>query len=119
MKKAAVWAVAIDDLWSLGKPLGQGGPWKNTDVKAGEISDPYLIGFYDRKVLSLSHTAHKDVIFTIEVDPTGNGKWVEYAKTTVKPGETYMHKFDKAFQARWIRFVTDADASVTAWLDYK
>ncbi len=117
--KAAVWAGAIDDLWSLGKPLGQGGPWKNTDVKAGEISDPYLIGFYDRKVLSLSHTAHKDVIFTIEVDPTGNGKWVEYAKTTVKPGETYMHKFDKAFQARWIRFVTDADASVTAWLDYK
>ena len=28
--KAAVWAGAIDDLWSMGKPTGKGGPWKNT-----------------------------------------------------------------------------------------
>ena len=33
--KAAVWAGAIDDLWSMGKPTGKGGPWKNTLVKAG------------------------------------------------------------------------------------
>ncbi len=26
--KAAVWAGAIDDLWSMGKPTGKGGPWK-------------------------------------------------------------------------------------------
>ncbi len=24
--KAAVWAGAIDDLWSMGKPTGKGGP---------------------------------------------------------------------------------------------
>ncbi|MEI3117686.1 MAG: hypothetical protein V8T12_01250 [Parabacteroides johnsonii] len=47
--KAAVWVGVIDDLWTLGKPVGHGGPWKNTDVKAGIASDPYLIGFYDKK----------------------------------------------------------------------
>ena len=26
----SVWAGAIDDLWSMGKPTGKGGPWKNT-----------------------------------------------------------------------------------------
>ena len=45
-KDAGLWLGTIDDLWSFGKPTGTGGPWKNTDVKAGEYSDPYLmLGF--------------------------------------------------------------------------
>lgn len=117
--KAAVWAGVIDDLWNLGKPTGQGGPWKNTAVKAGEVSDPYLIGFYDRKTLTLSHTAQQNVIFTVEVDPTGNGKWIKYTALTIKPGESLIHELKAPFQARWIRFSTDVDTNATAWLDYK
>ena len=117
--KAAVWAGAIDDLWSMGKPTGKGGPWKNTSVKAGEVSDPYLIGFYDKKNLTLSHTSQKDVTFTVEVDPTGNGKWMKYTSLTVKPGERLTHDFKAPFQARWIRFSTDCDTDATTWLEYK
>src|SRR5690606_17360239 len=40
--KAAVWAGVIDDLWKLGKPIGHGGPWKDTPAKPGIPSDPYL-----------------------------------------------------------------------------
>lgn len=116
--KAAVWAGVIDDLWNLGKPTGKGGPWKNTTVRAGEVSDPYLIGFYDQKTLTLSHTALQEVTFTIEVDPTGNGKWVKYTTLTVKPGERLTHKLKDSFQARWIRFSTDTDTNATTWLDY-
>lgn len=117
--KAAVWAGAIDDLWSLGKPIGKGGPWKNTAVEAGVASDPYLIGFYDKKELTLSHNSQKDVTFTIEVDPTGNGKWMKYTTLTVKPGENLTHELKDPFQARWIRFSTDTNTNATAWLDYK
>lgn len=117
--KAAVWAGAIDDLWSLGKPTGKGGPWKNTAVEAGVASDPYLIGFYDKKKLTLSHDSQKDVTFTIEVDPTGNGKWMKYTTLTVKPGESLTHELKNPFQARWIRFSTDTDTNATAWLEYK
>lgn len=115
--KAAVWAGVIDDLWSLGKPVGQGGPWKNTEVKAGEASDPYLIAFYDQKSLSL--TTDKDATVTIEVDPTGNGDWMEYQSVQVKGGETWKHEFPAEFQARWIRFVSDKNVTATAWLEYK
>ena len=115
--KAAVWAGVIDDLWSLGKPVGQGGPWKDTEVKAGEASDPYLIAFYDRKSLSL--TTDKDATVTIEVDPTGNGDWMEYQSVQVKGGETWKHEFPAEFQARWIRFVSDKNVTATAWLEYK
>lgn len=117
--KAAVWAGAIDDLWSLGKPTGKGGPWKNTAVEAGVASDPYLIGFYDKKELTLSHDSQKEVAFTIEVDPTGNGKWMRYTTLTVKPGESLTHELKDPFQARWIRFSVDANTNATAWLEYK
>jgi len=41
--RCALWVCAVDDLWQLGKPRGVGGPWKDTAVKAGEPSDPYLM----------------------------------------------------------------------------
>ena len=117
--KAAVWVGTIDDLWRMGKPTGQGGPWLETVVKAGEKSDPYLIGFYDKKTLFLSHSADKVVAFTVEIDPTGNGQWQEYARLSVPPGERLEYTFTKPFQARWIRFCTDTDVKATAWLEYE
>ena len=42
-----------DDLWGLGKPVGVGGPWKETAVKAGVPSDAYLMNGFDRKALVL------------------------------------------------------------------
>ena len=118
--KAAVWAGVIDDLWKLGKPKGEGGPWKETTVTAGQISDPYLIAFYDKKTLYLSHQTDKEVNFTVEVDPTGNGDWMQYDIFSVKPGEILNHQFPEAFQARWIRFISNADAkAVTTWLKYE
>ena len=117
--KAAVWVGVIDDLWQLGKPIGKGGPWKDTSVKAGIPSDPYLIGFYDRKKLTLSHQSTDDITFTIEADPTGNGDWMEYMVRKVKAGEKWTYEFPAEFQARWIRFSTDEDTKATAWLEYK
>jgi|AGTN01.3.fsa_nt_gi hypothetical protein len=117
--KAAVWAGVIDDLWKLGKPTGKGGPWVNSDVKAKIASDPYLIGFYDQRELTLSHTSENEVKITMEVDPTGNGDWMEYSVYTLKPGHELYQLFPGSFEARWIRFISDTDTNVTAWLEYK
>lgn len=117
--KAKVWAGTIDDLWKLGKPTGQGGPWKNSQVTANTPSDPYLIGFYDKKSLKLSHKATEAITFTIEVEPIGHGPWMTYKEVTVKPGETFEHTFGKDFQARWIRFKANKACEATAWLMYQ
>lgn len=116
--KAAVWAGVIDDLWQMGKPIGQGGPWKNTEVKTNEASDPYLIGFYDNRSLELFHNASKTVNFKIEVEPIGHGPWMTYETVTVKTGETFKMTFPVDFQSRWVRFVADSDCKATAWLQY-
>jgi len=118
-RKAAVWAGVIDDLWKMGKPRGKGGPWKNTSVKPGVPSDPYLIGFYDRKNLSINHDLKEEVTFVVEVEPVGHGPWMKYMEVTVGAGKTFDHIFPDSFQARWIRFMADKDCEATAWLVYE
>lgn len=116
---ASVWAGAFDDLWRMGKPVGQGGPWKNSVVKTDVPSDPYLIGFYDNRSLALSHSSAQTVTFTLEVEPIGHGPWMTYKTIKVKPGETLNYEFPAAFQSRWIRFVADSACDATAWLSYE
>lgn len=117
--QAAVWAGAIDDLWKLGKPTGQGGPWKDTAVQAGEASDPYLIGFYDKKSLTLKHDLDEAVNFTIEAEPIGHGPWMTVETLSVQPGKQLDYQFPDGFQARWVRFKTDKDCTATTWLVYE
>ena len=116
--QAAVWVGVIDDLWQMGKPRGQGGPWLEDAAKAGVPSDPYLFGFYDQRTLRLSHDRTSMVNFTIEVDPNGHGPWMAYKNLEVEPGEGLSFSFPESFEARWIRFRTDQDCVATAQLIY-
>lgn len=117
--KAALWAGAIDDLWKLGKPRGEGGPWKNTKVQAGEKSDSYLMWAYDQRTLTLSHDQNEPMSFQIELDLTGTGLWVTYQHREVSPGEATSLTFEPAVQARWIRVSSSADCTATAQLKYE
>ncbi len=117
--KAMVWAGAIDDLWKVGKPVGEGGPWKNSAVKRGVASDPYLIGFYDKRSLKLTHDSKQIVTFRIEVETIGHGSWMLYKEVSVKAGDVLAYTFPEGFQARWIRFVADKDCKATAVLKYE
>ncbi|MGC9343028.1 MAG: hypothetical protein ACP5E3_10030, partial [Bacteroidales bacterium] len=116
---AAIWAGVIDDLWKIGKPTGRGGPWKNSEVLANEPSDPYLIGFYDKRSLLLTHNSNQNVIFRLEVEPIGHGPWMKYMEIEVKAGEEYTYQFPDDFEARWIRFITDSDTRATTFLVYE
>jgi hypothetical protein len=117
--KAAVWLGVVDDLWSLGKPIGVGGPWKNTAVQPGVASDPYLLTGYDRKTVTLSHTSAAPVRFRVEVDLTGTGQWVNYRSFDVAAGQSLAHAFPAAYQAYWLRVVAESATTATVWLDYK
>jgi hypothetical protein len=117
--KAALWLGAVDDLWKLGLPVGEGGPWKNQSVKAGEKSDPYLMWGYNQKTIHFSHDQPHDISFEIQLDLLGTGDWVAYSTTSVPPGEkgTTLN-WQPAVQARWIRFVALQDCLATTWLRY-
>lgn len=114
-----LWFGMVDDLWRLGKPVGVGGPWKETAVTAGKPSDPYLMTGFDRKTLELSHNGAEEVAFRLEIDYSNRDFWKPYSTITVPPGQTVRYEFPADYQAHWIRFSTDRDCQATAWLTYE
>ena len=115
MGSAGLWFGNVDDLWKLGQPVGHGGPWKDTDVKAGDLSLPYLMTGYDKKSVELSST--KDVAISLEADFDHNG-WYLYKTFDVPAGKTITYSFPDGYSAHWIRAVTDKDAKVTVQFLY-
>ncbi len=113
-----LWLGNVEDLWKLGPPRGEGGPWRNTAVAAGKPSDPYLMTGYERKTLELRHDRPQEVHFTVEVDFLGNGFFHTYRTLAVSAGEKLRHKFPEGFSAHWVRVRADADCKATAWFTY-
>ncbi|HRX55363.1 MAG TPA: hypothetical protein P5016_12655, partial [Verrucomicrobiales bacterium] len=116
--KTALWVGAIDDIWQLGKPTGHGGPWLNTPVAAGQVSNPYLMTGYDQKKLTLSADVASSI--TLEVDLSGMGDWVVWKTLGLEgSGKPVEYHFPEAFQAYWVRFSSTVPARVSAQLDYR
>ena len=117
--KAALWVGALDDLWQLGKPRGEGGPWRQTRVAAGEPSDPYLLWGYDQRTLTLEHDQNTPVDFMLECDLTGTGLWVPFQTIQVAPGQGSTLTFPVDWQARWLRVTAAQACTATAQLKYE
>jgi len=112
----ALWFGGIDDLWKFGKPVGVGGPWKNTEVEAGEVSDPYLMTGYDKKRLRLE--IDKKATLTLEVNFDHHNYHV-YRTWTLNPNEPVEFEFPKGFSAHWVRLSSDRDCTATATFYYE
>jgi hypothetical protein len=117
-ERVGLWFGAVDDLWSLGKPRGVGGPWADTPVEADAPSDPYLMAGYDGKSVEVAHDAGGPVTFTIEVDPTGMGDWQEYGRCQADPGAAFRHVFPAGYSAHWVRLRVDRACRATAKFIY-
>jgi len=117
--RVGLWFGAVDDLWKLGKPVGKGGPWRETAVTAGARSDPYLMTGFDRKTVDLSHDAGGEVAFTIEVKFTPAGAWQTYQTVRAPAGETVQHVFPTGYSAHWVRIRADKACKATAWFVYE
>lgn len=113
-----LWFGGVDDLWRLGKPVGKGGPWLQTEVRAGEASDPYLMTGYDKKSVQLSHDAAGEVEFDVEVDVTHHG-WHTYQTLKVAAGQTVTHAFPEGYGAHWVRLKANKDCKATAAFVYE
>ncbi|NLC59075.1 MAG: hypothetical protein GX774_19750 [Armatimonadetes bacterium] len=116
--EAALWFGTVDDLWRLGKPRGQGGPWYQTPVRADDPSDPYLMTGFDHKLLELSHDAGQPVEFTVEVDFLATGEWSVYRRFTVPAGGSVRHRFPNGYNAHWLRVRASVACTATCLLTY-
>lgn len=93
----------IDDLWRMGKVSGFGSVWYESPVKAGQISDPFLMNGFDKKMVHIAHAANEEIEFVIEIDFQGNGQWHTYKTFKVQPKGYVHHEFPDGFSAQWVR----------------
>lgn len=108
----------IDDLWSYGKPSGWGAVWENDSVKSGEISDPFLMTGFDKKVVHLKNNGESVVEFTIEIDFLGNGEWNIFKTIEVKAHEYSYFTFPDGYDAHWVRLKVNNSSIVTGQFSY-
>ena len=116
--RTALWVGAIDDVWKLGQPRGVGGPWKQTAVKKGQPSDPYLMSGYHSAKLTVSHDAAEPVEFRIECDITGTGFWILFQELNVIHGEARLLEFPASLRPYWLRVTSTAECNATCQLVY-
>ena len=114
--QTALWFGGIDDIWKLGKPVGHGGPWKDTEVTANAASDPYLMTGFDKKKVEL--LADREVTIVLEINFDHNG-WHQYESFKVPAGKKIEHKFPTGYSAHWIRARADKDCKATVWFVYE
>lgn len=117
--KVALWVGVIDDLWKFGKPTGVGGPWKETSVKPGSPSDPYLLTGFDKKTLTVANNGSSPASITIQIDIDGTGTWVDYKSYDLPAGKSITENLASDFAAYWLRAVSDTKTTATVQLQYE
>jgi hypothetical protein len=109
--QSGIWFGKTDDLWNFGKPQGWGGVWRNTPLKKGDVSDPFLMTGFDKKVLHLRISGAGPVV--IEYDPIGDGQW-----EALDSRGSGAFIFPEGFSAHWVRLRAGGDCTATAEFIY-
>jgi len=125
--QSGLWFGKTDDLWSFGKPQGWGAVWRRDLVHEGNVSDPYLMTGFDKKVLHVKvNGVCGPTDIGLQVDFSGTAghqqfeEWDDVA--TLKVGflteGTYksytFYTFPEGFSAHWARLkVLRMDSSAT------
>lgn len=115
-----LWFIEPAQLDHLGPVLGRGAVWLNDAVKQNTPSDAFLFSGYDERLLHLTHDAAAPVTFTLEVDRTGDGTWIELRRLAVPAAGYVWTAFAATERAAWIRIRASRDLShATAAFSYR
>lgn len=116
--QSGLWFGRTDDLWSLGRPSGWGGPWWEDQVAAGVPSDPYLLTGFNQKCLHLTHDHSATVRFDLQLDFLGTGDFRTLRSIEVAAGGYEAWPFPAGLSAHWLRLVPSATCRASAQLHY-
>ena len=141
--QSGLWMGKTDDLWQFGKPQGWGGVWLNEPVSDKQISDPFLMTGFDKKVVHVTWTAPcgggTDSII-LDVDFLGNAGhinnigavqgWsplvaVPLDSSKLPPAGTDTvfsthYAFEAGLSAHWVRARASLNSpcNITVWFTY-
>jgi len=113
-----LWFVEPDRMDDFGPLIGRGSVWLREDLKAGQVSAPYLFFGYNHQMMTIKHGNSKPVTFTLEIDRKGNNQWEALQSFDVKG--SLVHIFSEAEKGEWIRVSVDTDVKeATVHFNYR
>ncbi len=107
-----IWFIEPDRIDRLGPAIGRGSVWLHDDLKAGDVSDPYLFSGYDYRMMTIRHDNLNPVNFTLEVDRNGKGEWTKLR--SFKVDKSLIHIFNESEKGAWVRLSVDSDVKQAA-----
>lgn len=102
-----LWFVEPERIDRLGPAIGRGSVWLRDDLKAGQVSDPYLFAGYDYRMMTIKHGNPSAVTFTLEVDRKGNNQWEKLESLNVDG--SWVHIFKDSEKGAWVRVSVSSD----------
>ena len=107
-----LWFTDVPTISDLGPIDAAGAVWLKDNVKAGEVSDPFIFtGFWKHRTAWFVNGGTQEVVFTLEGDMKGNGQWSKLRDVSVSAGDTQWVEFPAKEDAEWVRVKTNADCS--------
>ena len=113
-----LWFTSMELPDSLGPKTAEGAVWLKENVKAGEPSEPFLFAGWVRRCVWIQNYGNQDVVFTLEVDEAGNGKWRYLKNVTVSHGNAENVEFDENTPGEWIRVSANRNTLATVHFSY-
>ncbi len=103
-----LWFVRPEELDGFGPAIGRGATWLREGVKAGRVSDPFLVSGFDHATLYLS--AKGQARFLLETDCDGRGRWAA-RELAIAPGGGRVAEIPlDGLGATWLRLRATEDA---------
>ena len=113
-----LWFVSPAMVDGFGPAMADGSVWLNDEVKAGQPSEPMLVGGWSYRTVWLANNGNVTAKLTLQTDNDGKGKWRDFCNVSLKPGEQKMITLRKEFKGEWMRVVSDADTRATAMFTF-
>ena len=116
--QSGFWFGHLDELWSWGKPAGQGSVWWHDTVSPGQCSAPFLMNGYDQKCVHVVNGGEASAQVVLEVDVLGNGEWHELHHLAVSGGGYAHFELPQGYGAQWARARAQQAATLTVTFTY-
>ncbi len=98
-----LWFVEPARLGQLGPVVARGSAWLREEVAAGGTSDPFLVGGFEIRALTLAHEGAAAARFVVEIDAKGDGAWRPWREAEVAPGAAAFLELPRDLGATWAR----------------
>ncbi|MFN7140008.1 MAG: hypothetical protein ACK4UN_11805 [Limisphaerales bacterium] len=95
----------------LGPTLASGAVWLRDEVKAGDVSEPFLFAGWEQRSAHFVNGGTRKISFIVECDRKGDGRWTRSRKVEVPAGESVWVEFKRGEKGEWVRVRAEEDCS--------